>query len=178
MNYLNNIEIVNDAVTEPLSLTEAKAWLKINFSTEDALISSLITSVRVWLEQFTGKTLTSKKYTAYITVNDYGYDFDLPYGPVNSITEVYDKDAESVVDTANYELYGGKLRINYNGEFKVTYTAGYGSCPDALVQDMKRILAWSYQNRGINFAGDQNAQVLGFPEFYTLNANGYKSVVI
>jgi uncharacterized phiE125 gp8 family phage protein len=178
MNYLNDIQIVNDSPSEPLSLTEAKSWLKLTFSTDDALVSSLITSARVWIEQYTGRTLVSKKYDAYITVNDYTHDFELPFGPVNSIDTVYDKAAESTVTTANYELYGGKLRIQYNGEFKVTYTAGYGSCPDPLVQDIKRIVAWGYQNRGINFAGDQNPTVVSFPEFYTLNANGYKTVVI
>jgi uncharacterized phiE125 gp8 family phage protein len=178
MNYLNGIEIVNDIVTEPLSLTDAKTWLRVTFSTDDGVISSLITSARSWLEQFTGVGFGARKLTAYITIEDYSKDFELPYGPVKTIVKVYDKDGEADLDSSLYELYGGKLRFKTTGEFYVTYTCGYSSLPDPLLQDIKRIVAWGYQNRGMNFSADQGSSVVGFPEIPSLNSNGYKTVVI
>ena len=178
MNYLNGIEIVNDIVAEPLSVTDAKSWLRVTFSTDDAVIGSLVTSARSWLEQFTGLGFGSRKMISYVTIEDYSMDFELPYGPINTVTEVYDKAQEVVVSTAYYEVYGGKLRFTTTGEFKITYTAGYSSLPEPLVQDMKRLVAWGYQNRGMNFSADQGSSVVGFPEIYTLNANGYKTVII
>ena len=175
---ITKVEIVNDVASEPLSLTEAKRWLRVDFATDDDLIQNLIKSARVWLEQYTGITLTTKKYNTYLRLNAYNVDIDLPYGPVTAINSIYDRVDYNVVTTDFYEFYAGRLRIDFVGDFKITYTAGLGSCPDPLIEDMKRIVAWGYQNRGLNFASDTGSSIVGFPEPQTLNATGYKTVVI
>ena len=50
MNLLLDIEITSDYTTEPVSLATAKAYMKVNFTDDDALITSLIKNARIWLE--------------------------------------------------------------------------------------------------------------------------------
>ena len=52
MTYIDGITILADAVVEPVSLTDAKNWLRItNYDTDDELISSLVNGARVHIEK-------------------------------------------------------------------------------------------------------------------------------
>lgn len=47
---------------EPLTLTDAKAYLKVDHSDEDALISQMIREARSWTETFTGRALIDQTW--------------------------------------------------------------------------------------------------------------------
>jgi len=52
MTYIDGITILADAVVEPVSLTDAKNWLRItNYDTDDVLIGDLINGARVHIEK-------------------------------------------------------------------------------------------------------------------------------
>jgi uncharacterized phiE125 gp8 family phage protein len=75
--------------TEPLTPAEVKSWLKVDFDTEDTLITSLITQVRELAEEAAGLALIAKTIEYYENDRDILCDWiKLPYPVHNEITEV------------------------------------------------------------------------------------------
>lgn len=59
--------------TEPITLQETKAWLKVDHNSEDSLIQLLITTARERFETLTGLSLMVQQWVAY-----------LPYWPMQA----------------------------------------------------------------------------------------------
>lgn len=83
------LERVTDPDIEPVTLAEMKLHLRAYGSdtSEDALISSLITSAREWVEQYTGRALIDQSWRLtrrmqYLTRGDVvgGFNFGPGYG--------------------------------------------------------------------------------------------------
>jgi len=72
--YRNNVEkyqpssykVLFKPVTLPISLVEAKEHLKVDDTSSDAYISSLISSVTLFAEKYTKRDFITKKYLTYI----------------------------------------------------------------------------------------------------------------
>ena len=113
--------------TEPVTLNDAKTFLRVSGSTEDAVISALITAVRQTCEAWTGRVLITQTWTLWLDAfpqgprghaPDTGYwqlpvnHFDatrtrieLPRPPLQSVTHLktYDlKDQALVFAASNY----------------------------------------------------------------------------
>ena len=72
-------------VCEPVTLDEAKRYLRVLYDNEDRTVELLITQAREMLEQAVGKSLVE---TEVHLINDRLFrSFRLPYPPVASITE-------------------------------------------------------------------------------------------
>lgn len=56
--------VLTPASVEPLTLTEVKDWLNIDFTSKDALITGIINRVRIRAETLTGRTLASQQIQA------------------------------------------------------------------------------------------------------------------
>lgn len=67
------------AASEPLTLEEAKAWLKVDHNDEDTLIQLLITTARERCEAITGLSLMIQQWVAY-----------LPYWPMQPQEDWWD----------------------------------------------------------------------------------------
>lgn len=154
---------------EPLSLTEAKSWLRVDGSDEDALIESLITSARDQVEEYTARTLINRTVTLKLDEVEVDEDADiwLPYGPVSAITSVtyYSSDDAATVESADdYYLAGD--RLTHEGAWTterdwasitVLYTAGYGAgrddLPAGLVHAVRVCLSDLYEMRQSEVVG-------------------------
>jgi hypothetical protein len=98
---------------EPVTLGEAKAWLKVDHVEEDALIQNLITTARERFETLTGQSLMIQQWRAYLAywplqMDDHWWDgvregaytwasqtrIDLLHGPVRQIDSFFLFDAE------------------------------------------------------------------------------------
>lgn len=148
-----DIQITTDLASEPVTLNEAKEYLKVDYADDNDLITTLIKSARKTIERYTGRSLGAKTIKVYYaTVAEV---FTLPYGPVNAVTEVKkvaDNGDETVL-TVNegYYLRGvsdKQMSIpNYAGNsFYITYTTQAG-CPEDLKIALLKQVSTDYDNR-------------------------------
>lgn len=162
----------SDLASEPVSLTEAKNHLRIaDYTSDDTLIMSLIRSSRAHLEKYTGLSFGSKTITAILSFSG---DYELPYGPVCSVTSVSRYDDGTWDLMTGYTVVGDILDVGEKGLFKVVYQAGFAPLPEDLKTDILQLVAWQYQNRGIALA--KGTQRSDFPDY--LNAAQFKKGVI
>jgi len=185
MIYINSVSILSDAVVEPVSRTDVKNWLRIDYTTDDSLIDSLVNAARVHIEKLTGRSLVNKKIRANIELSGFVpnvWMIDLPYSPLICVDEVKIKEGINDYDTLtvndDYEVIGGKLWMYNRGIFNVTYQAGYGTIPQDLKNDILTLVSWMYENRGKKMNADPKQSVQQYPMWEGLNYHQYKQVVI
>lgn len=183
--YINGITILADAVVEPVSRTDAKNWMRIDYNTDDDLIDDLIVAARLHLEKLTGRSLTNKLLKAMIECTGMMPEvwmIDLPYSPLNCVDEVKYKTGINTYDTLtkneDYEVIGGKLWVYARGYYEVKYQAGYGTLPEDLQNDILTLVAWMYENRGKKMNADPKQSISQYPMWDGLNYHQYKVVVI
>lgn len=128
-------------VTEPVTLAEAKTYLKITYGTDDVLIGDLITAARVWCEEHIGQSIV--KTNIGVTVNVVNF-IELPYGPVQDTTTII----AATLDP-KYILKGDFPAISgTKGQFEVRYLAGYTNVPEWAKKAILARVAATYENRG------------------------------
>jgi uncharacterized phiE125 gp8 family phage protein len=122
-----NAILIAPPATEPVSLSEARAWLRIDTTAEDAEISTLIVAARMLVEATTRRALVSQGWrlvcdqwpfagirdgslSALATRPTGGVmEFDLPLAPLTSISilRVYDHGGQPQIVPANLWRLGG-----------------------------------------------------------------------
>lgn len=140
MSYNAVLEVTDvETGTEPILLPEAKIWCKLDDdTTDDALVTRLITAARRICEKHANLSFMAKTITARF-INGLG-NLRLPYGPVTGAIAYTDFDGAAVTD---YEIRnGGK------GEITAVYTAGYTTLPEEFRTAILNQIAWMYANRG------------------------------
>jgi len=134
--------------TEPVTLQQAKDYCRISGSSEDTLITALITAAREAIERATGLCLVDKD-VAITFCNDNG-DFDFTIGPYKS--DFVLKDEEDITIVADdYRLIGYQfptLRAPAYSILKATYVAGYDTVPADLITAIKAQVNYFYESRG------------------------------
>jgi hypothetical protein len=171
MNYILDIQ-ESASGPEPVSLTEMKLWMKVDFTSDDSIISSLITTARRVLEKYMGITMGQRTYTMQMEVCD---DWvDVPYGPLDSVTSITRIDGVGATEAiTDYEVRNRRILLNQTGIMEIVYDASF-TVPEDLKTDIKKLVAYYYQNRGLQFESD----VKRFPEWEALAAHNYAKVVI
>lgn len=151
---------------ELFTLAEMKVRLKIDdYSTEDALLTSLIVSARQAAESYTDRAFISQTITMSF---DEFTEFELMRSPVQSITSITYLDSSGVQQTLAATVYGldtygypNRVVLKHGqswpsvsaqkGGITVTYTAGYGSAasdvPNLIRDAVAVIVADYYRNR-------------------------------
>lgn len=147
------VQITTDLSTEPVTVAEAKSYMRLIGSDDDTLIGELITSARQRLEQFTGLSFGNKTIKCYTRASNTW--FELPYQPLVSITSV--KDDDDV--TLTYESRGLQYKQLYtssNNGINVIYTVGWGNSglPKGLKQAILKQVSTDYENRENYLVGD------------------------
>lgn len=136
------------------TVAEFKLYAKIDdFTEDDGLIGLLIGAAQRMCENYVGMNFRAREVIAII--NNLNGGTYLPYGPVGTITSVYDADDNEVV-SGNYKIIGSQFKqvlwptVDY---LKVTYTGGYVTCPVDLVNAVKAQTLYLYENRGDSSVG-------------------------
>jgi uncharacterized phiE125 gp8 family phage protein len=183
--YINGTTILADGVVEPVSLTDAKNWMRIDYTSDDTLIQSLINGSRIHIEKLTGVAFVNKLLKTYIQLTGFEpsvWMVDLPYGPVICIDSVRIKTGinswETLTKNEDYEVIAGKLWLYTQGNYEIQYQSGYSSVPEDIANDIMALVAWQYENRGKKMNADPQALISQYPNWNGLNYHQYKKVVI
>lgn len=147
-----------NASTDVLSTADVKSWMRVDGSTEDSLITSLIAESISFVEEQYGFQLIEKTVT--VEYEFYGKEVRLPLYPVTSITSVKTIDQEGIETalTVNEDYYktGDTLVFDnvYGWEvpddrvrLKVVYTAGYSTIPSGIILGLKKLVASNFEDR-------------------------------
>ena len=145
--------VITDIVTEPVSVSEAKLYCKVQDSADDTLFPVLITSARRMLEKYTMTSFAQKTLHATWVETPKDNVIELPYGPIISVDKIYRIDEEGteeeLVLNSDYYVMGdqdaiikitsywssGMVHIN---SIRVEYKAGYGNtATEKLPGDLK-----------------------------------------
>ena len=141
-----DVQIKTDLTTEPVTLAEAKIYLNVDYNSWDSLIGTLISSARTKLEKYTGCTFATK--TLVSTFQQVADNIDIPYGPIQSITNVKSIDETGTKTTLtagkDYLITGNTFKnIRFFGidtPIEIEYVAGYTALPaDLKVSILKQI---------------------------------------
>lgn len=112
--------IVTQPSIEPLTLAQAKAHLRVDFSTDDDLITAMITSARIECENEVDQKFIQTEIDFYLDVFPYYIDFDtiqtpsqrinactitLPFSPIISVESVKYYDLSGTLQTFSSTLY-------------------------------------------------------------------------
>lgn len=149
--------LVTGPASEPVTLSEAKAHLRVDGTDEDTLISSLIVAARQYAERYMRRALINQTWR---------YDADafedriqLWPSPVSSISSVTYVDATGSTVTVSGSDYQADLaaepailtpsyaaavwpipRASSLGSVRVTFVAGYGASASAVPTGIKQAI--------------------------------------
>ena len=138
------IEILTDLTTEPVTLQEAKDYMRISSDSENDLIEELITSARERIEKFTGLSLGEKTLRAYWFY--YHTPAEIPYGPITLINSVVDDNDVALEYTARGLQY--KVLEAYSTQgLVIEYEAGFAVAPKGLKLAILKQVSTDYENR-------------------------------
>jgi uncharacterized phiE125 gp8 family phage protein len=171
---------------EPVTLAEAKAFLRVDTGDDDALIAALVTAAREACERFTGRSLVTQTWTLFRDDWPGRAAIEIPRPPVLSIVHVKtydDTDAATVWPSSNYFVdtvsQPGRLIARAGvawpkvartaASIEIRFVAGYapdesgspsdltGNIPGGLVEGIRRLVGYLYENRGECGADEANA---------------------
>lgn len=138
--------------------TDVKPHLIIDadFTDDDTLLATLVGQCRKAIENYCSISLVDKTVTL---LADAYCEFELPYGPVNAVTEVkwqnnfgaYEAPAYDTLTTSDYSLSEGeykRLWVSKWGRIKVTYTVAAPAEMNDLKLAVLNEIAYRYEHRG------------------------------
>jgi uncharacterized phiE125 gp8 family phage protein len=136
--------VVTDLAVEPVTLQEAKDYMRISSESENDLIEELITSARERIEKFTGLSLGEKTLRAYWFY--FHIPQEIPYGPVTLIESVVNDEDVALEYTARGLQY--KMLEAYSTVgLTIEYEAGFAVCPKGLKLAILKQVSTDYENR-------------------------------
>ena len=146
MKY-RSLTTLTEPVNEPVTLVEAKAYLRVDNTDEDTLIGTLITAARQWVESYLDRALILRQLV--LRFDTFPVEIELPQPPLSSagtttaisLTYTLETGTTATLSSSEYRIdrtsTPGVLRQNYSGSWPghlndynsiaVTYWAGYGS---------------------------------------------------
>lgn len=151
-------------VTEPVSLETAKAFLRVDGTQDDAVISLLISAAREKGESISRLAFLTQTVELVLDAWPEDLTLRLRRAPLQSVTSVtylekegvqatwtdYQVDARSAVGTVTFGSVPSAT-LYPTGAIKITYVAGYGdtatSVPSNLQMALLMLIAYWYENR-------------------------------
>lgn len=158
------LRVITAPTAEPVSLETAKEYLRVDGTSEDVLIESLIKSARETGEQLSRRAFVTQ--TLEMVIDEFPRDLSviLLRPPLQSVTSVKYYDTDSIEATwTDYEVDArsepGKIIFNSmpgvslleSGGVAVRYVAGYGDAeanvPERIKNAILAAVAYLYENR-------------------------------
>lgn len=155
------LQLTLPPVTEPVTLQQAKTWLKVETDDEDALIASLIPAARARAEWHTGRAFITQGWTLWL--DSAAAAIEIPLPPLRAVTSVTLHRAdggEVVLDAGEYtvDVPGSRLvfrvapaNLRAASGIAIAFTCGYGAAADVpapVTSAILMLLAALYEHRG------------------------------
>jgi uncharacterized phiE125 gp8 family phage protein len=151
MQIVRDIAVLSDTIAEPITLEEAKNYLRVDYPEDDLLIEALITSARVRLEQYAGVAMTQRNLQVVAFMSEF---IELPYVPIGVLLSVeYWNNSEWIqLQEGDYNTLGTNTMKVYavaygEGEYRFTYTCGYCDATPTMRTAVFKMLADLYEYR-------------------------------
>ena len=174
-------QITDGPSDEPLTTSEVKEWLKVDYDTDDTLIDGLIGAARRHAESYTGRLLMPQRVEEYFDFFEYP-TLNLSFQPSTFLgVEYLDEDgATQTLSASDYtvDIISRPSRIvinpdkswpvtgSYPNAVTVEYIAGFAdaaSVPDSFKTAMKLLIAFLYENReDMPLSGSNDPRVRSF----------------
>lgn len=162
VNLLLDVKLGQPTGSEPITLAQAKSQLKIDFTTDDTLLTALISAARAQIEQYTGISLVEREVITLCKLTGDNW-FELPYGPVVgtpviSTVSIGGSTPETLTD---FDIVGTDFKLVSPGvndicyPFLITYDTGYTNVPEGLIEAVLHQTAYLYEHRGDESAIDK-----------------------
>lgn len=151
------LSLVTPPLAEPVSLIEAREYLRVDGDDEDLLIGSLVSAARARVEEYASLAVLTQTWDAYI-----GYlepTLYLPRTPLVAVTEVAYTPADGAEQPLPPEHYASVPRLGFVAfrpttpaatSYRVRFTAGWtlpALVPGTVRQAILRTLANLYEFR-------------------------------
>lgn len=172
---------------EPVTSSEAKTHLRVEYTYDDTYISNLITAARQRCEMYAGLSIPTQ--TRLLELDSFPSDDDtpiiLPYGPVASISSVAYTDEDGAAQTWSGTLYSADISSELcrlyptvdesypdtdesNKSVRITYVAGYSQAntPMLIKQAVLLEVGNLYENRGDGDMSQAARSLLDFVKVY------------
>lgn len=151
--------LIGAPAIEPVSLAEAKSWLREDISDEDQLIQALIVSARMTLEAYTRRFFITQRwrlvYDAWPKSVATGSRLVIPFAPFQSVDAIRIYDASSVAKAIDAQSYRAP-RADDEGRvifsvappaaergadaIEVDFTVGYGDLANETPEPLRRAI--------------------------------------
>lgn len=151
MQILRDVTTLVEPASEPITLAQAKNYLRVDFDDDNDLITALIISARLRLEKYAGIAISPRTLQAVAYVDEF---IELPYAPLNNITlvEYWDGSGWVAMGLGDYYILGTTYKkiymvANNRMEYRFTYTCGYTSIPQPMITALYKLIADLYDYR-------------------------------
>ena len=159
-------QITVEPAEEPITLAEAKAHCRVDWSDDDTIIGAYITAARKFCEHYTNRVFITQTWRQ--NENVFSEPIMLAVNPVQSITSVkyYDTDdAQQTLSSSNYQvdiasdearIYEGvsagypSISLDVINPIEVIMVCGYGlaaDVPEDIKSAIKIMTDFFYENR-------------------------------
>ena len=149
-----SVKLITPPSVEPITLEEAKIFLRIDTDEENTLLESLISAARLYAEKYTTRSFITQTWE--MRTRTVAERLFLPYPPVQMVESVV-VDGVTVTQDKYILLPEDTLycmtplySVTPSG-IVITYTAGYGDTPQSVPRDIRQAIlitvAGLYENR-------------------------------
>lgn len=138
---------------EPVSLAEAKAFLKVDDDAEDGLIETLIGAARLHVEGITGKALMAQSWRIVLDRWPEERWLRLPMTPLMEVTAIAAIDGNGAshdIGVGAFVVDGERLlvpdhvpgmpRLQARQGIEIDYVAGFGEAPEDVPADLRQAM--------------------------------------
>jgi len=171
---MREIKINSTDGSEIVLVATAKDYMRVSSTVDDNIITRMITQARIWCENFISRDIVAKTRTYYLPETN-GI-FDLPFGPVSSITSVKSDDVDIAYTVLGLNSESIELDGGYADKVKIVYVTS-GLNDELLKQAIMQLVSTYYDNRA-DFSSDQKSNVESIPTNVRDILNSYKAMYL